>query len=99
MTFSTDVKGFFGLIASIFLAGSEAVTGLDVINLPDGFVPGGITSGGGWKVYVGSIAGDNTHVHTISKCIAVAVPLVLCKFREQYRRDNRVPSLQRHPDS
>lgn len=59
MVFSTGVKHFFALIASMFLAGSEAVTGLDVINLPDGFVSGGITGGSGWKIYVGSIAGDN----------------------------------------
>ena len=56
---------FFGLVASMAsLFGVAAVTSKpDVIDLPTGFFPGGITLGEGWTVYVGSNSGDNLHIY------------------------------------
>ena len=62
MTFSACVKSILGIVMSTVLTGPEAASSrLDVIDLPAGFVSGGITNGEGWTAYVGSVAGDSTH--------------------------------------
>lgn len=42
-----------GIVASFVIVGSEASSGLDVVDLPVGFMPEGITRGEDWTVYVG----------------------------------------------
>lgn len=55
--FLTGVKTIFGIVASLILTASNVASKrLDVIDLPDGFVSGGITNGEGWTAYVGSVA-------------------------------------------
>lgn len=45
------------LVASVVFLGSEASSGMDVVDLPTGFMPEGITRGEGWTVYVGNRIG------------------------------------------
>lgn len=46
-----------GVLASLVTVAS-ASSRLDVIDLPMGFFPEGITSGGGWTAFVGSLVGE-----------------------------------------
>lgn len=61
MALSLRVPRRFGLVASLLLLGPDAVRSrLDVIDLPIGFFPEGITRGDDeWTAYVGSLEGDN----------------------------------------
>ncbi|CAM9696372.1 unnamed protein product [Ectocarpus sp. 13 AM-2016] len=47
------------LAASCAMIASEASSRLDVIDLPTGFAPEGITNGEGWTAYVGSLSSGN----------------------------------------
>ena len=47
------------LAASWVVIGSEA-SRLDLIDLPTGFFPEGITNGEGWTAYVGSLFSENS---------------------------------------
>ncbi|CAM9764608.1 unnamed protein product [Ectocarpus sp. 12 AP-2014] len=47
------------LAASCAMIASEASSRLDVIDLPTGFSPEGITNGEGWTAYVGSLSSGN----------------------------------------
>jgi len=60
---SVRVTRRFGHVTSLVLIGLEAVRSrLDVIDLPIGFFPEGITRGDNdWTAYVGSLAGDNPY--------------------------------------
>lgn len=80
--FLTGVKTIFGIVASLILTASNVASKrLDVIDLPDGFVSGGITNGEGWTAYVGSVAGENMHVNKyIYTITAVALPSLFREF-------------------
>ena len=60
MAISLRLTRRFGLVACLVFVALEAVKSrLDVINLPVGFFPEGITRGDDeWTAYVGSLAGD-----------------------------------------
>ena len=56
------IMGLARVFSAILLAiGSAAASSrLDVIDLPVGFVPEGITNGDEWIAYVGSLVGERT---------------------------------------
>lgn len=47
-----------GVLLASLVTVASASSRLDVIDLPTGFFPEGITSGGGWTAFVGSLVGE-----------------------------------------
>ncbi|CAB1100032.1 unnamed protein product [Ectocarpus sp. CCAP 1310/34] len=53
------------LAASWAIIASEASSRLDVIDLPTGFFPEGITNGEGWTAFVGSLLSESSTIFRI----------------------------------
>lgn len=61
-----------GLLA-ILVTVASASSRLDVIDLPTGFSPEGITSGGGWIAFVGSLVGECRVVVVLAAFISLPI--------------------------
>lgn len=61
-TYTMGVQGFFVAMLAIAASAVTASSRLDIIDLPTGFAPEGITLAEEWTVYVGSFSDSKSNV-------------------------------------